>query len=176
MFSSDNEKYLDILRKALIPYLMHVSNMNEHYKSQSISIWDGEFSLAFIILIRIQSHGRKIEKPLLSEIICPSPHDKLVLKVQSENSVIKGLSFQLFDEGDTNSLSPNMLSHFNEQRVLSLSLLKWLMVLLLPHYQCQDTFGVAPTAKPTPFSLTDDQKVKSDCSEIPVNKIPTVFL
>lgn len=53
MFSSDNEKYLDIVRKALIPYLMHVSNMNEHYKSYSVSIWDGEFSLEFINLIRI---------------------------------------------------------------------------------------------------------------------------
>lgn len=41
------------------------------------------------------------------------PHDELVL-VQRENNVIKRLSFQLFDEEDANSLSPNMLFHFNE--------------------------------------------------------------
>lgn len=59
----------------------------------------------------------------LCYLICP-PHDKLVLKVQRENNVIKRLSFQLFDEEDANSLNPNMLFHFNEQRVPSLSLLK----------------------------------------------------
>lgn len=136
--------------------------------------WHREFSLVFIFLSLIESLRRKIGTSAVLNNL--PPNKKPVLEEQRENCVIKMLPFQLFDEEDVNRASPNMLFHFNEQRVPSLSLLKWLMVLLPPHYHRQNGFCAVTTAKPTPFSLTDDQKVKSDCSEVLVNKIPTVFL
>lgn len=42
-------------------------------------------------------------------------NNKPVLEKQGENYVIKMLPFQLVDEEDVNSLSPNMLFHVNKQ-------------------------------------------------------------